>query len=103
VAEFILSEQAVADVDVIHAHIFADNPEAADQVQETIFKGFGLLAQNPALGRRRKFRRHQNIRSWVVTEFANYLIFYRELPTNSGVEVLRVLHGARDLDTLFEK
>ena len=102
-AKFILSEQSVADVDVVHAYICADNPDAADRVQEAIFEGFDLLARNPALGRKREFRRRQNIRSWVVTEFTNYLIFYRELPDGSSVEILRVLHGARDLDALFEK
>lgn len=91
----------MADVDWVHAHIFADNPEAADRVEEAIFDGFNLLARNPALGRRRQFRRHLNIRSWVVAEFPSYLIFYRELPGGSGVEILRVLRGARDLDTLF--
>lgn len=68
-AKFILSEQAVTDVDVVHAYIFADNPEAADRVEEAIFDGFALLARNPALGRKRQFRRHQNIRSWVVTSY----------------------------------
>ncbi len=102
-AKFILSEQAVTDVDVVHAHIWADNPEAADRVEEAIFDGFDLLARNPSLGRMRRFRRHQNIRVWVVTEFTNYLIFYRELPSGSGVEILRVLHGARDLDSLVEE
>lgn len=102
-AKFILSEQAVTDLDTVHAYIFADNPEAADRVQEAIFDGFDLLARNPTLGRTRQFRRHQGIRSWVVTEFTNYLIFYRELPDGSGVEILRLIHGARDLDALFEK
>ena len=101
--KFILSEQAVADVDLVHAHICADNPEAADRVEEAIFDGFDLLGRNPALGRRRQFRRYKNIRSWAVTDFTNYLIFYRELPDGSGVEIVRVLHGARDLDALFAK
>lgn len=78
----------MADVDVVHAYIFADNPESADQVAEAIFGGFDLLARNPALGRKRPFRSHQNIRSWVITEFTNYLIFYRELPDGSGVDEL---------------
>ena len=51
----------------------------------------------------RQFGDHKNIRSWVVTEFTSYLIFYRELADGSGVEILRVLHGARDLDALFHK
>lgn len=101
-AKFILSETAVADVDLIHAYICADNLDAADRVQEAIFDGFVLLGRNPGLGRKRRFNRHENVRSWVVTPFTSYLIFYRELPDGSGVEILRVLHGARDLDALFE-
>lgn len=101
VARLILSEQAVTDVDIIHTYICAGNPDAADRVVEAIFDGFDLLARNPALGRARQFRRCLNIRSWVVTEFARYLIFYRELPDGSGVEILRVLHGARDLGSIF--
>jgi len=49
VAKFILSEQAVTDLDVIHAYICADNPEAADSVEEAIFEGFALLARNPVI------------------------------------------------------
>lgn len=36
--------QAVTDVDLDHAYIFADNPESANQVTEAIFSGFDLLA-----------------------------------------------------------
>jgi toxin ParE1/3/4 len=38
-----------------------------------------------------------NVRSFPV---GNYLIFYR--PVNQGIEVLRVLHGARDIPSIFE-
>jgi len=31
--------------------------------------------------------------------FENYLIFY--LPHSGGMDVIRVLHGARDIDNLF--
>ena len=49
-AKLILSELAEEDVDVIHAYICAENPEAADRVQEAIFEGFDLLSRNPRLG-----------------------------------------------------
>ena len=49
VAEFILSERAVEDVDVIHSYVCADNPDAADRVEEAIFAAFALLARNPGL------------------------------------------------------
>jgi toxin ParE1/3/4 len=34
-----------------------------------------------------------------VKEFENWLIFY--LPKRDGVEIVRVLHGARDIDALL--
>lgn len=30
----------------------------------------------------------------------NYIIFYR--PIDNGIKVIRVLHGARDIESLFE-
>lgn len=102
-AKFILSEIAEEDVDLIHAYITVDNPEAADRVLEAIIESFGLLAQNPELGRLRVFRRWRNIRSWVVTKFNNYVVFYRALPNGSGIEIIRVLHGARNLDAMFQE
>lgn len=32
--------------------------------------------------------------------FTSHLIFYR--PINYGIEVVRVIHGARDIERLFE-
>ncbi len=36
---------------------------------------------------------------WLNSVSQNYLIFYRA--ASEGVEIVRVLHGARDLDALF--
>ena len=38
----------------------------------------------------------QNLRSFP---FGRYVIFYLALP--GGIEIVRVLHGARDLDAIF--
>ena len=37
-----------------------------------------------------------DVRFWIVSGFPNHLIFYR--PITGGVEVIRVIHGARDLE-----
>ena len=34
-----------------------------------------------------------------IAGFDNYLIFYR--PTERGVEIIRVIHGSRDIEDLF--
>jgi toxin ParE1/3/4 len=41
-----------------------------------------------------------DLRRWPVSGFPNHLIFYQ--PTEGGIEVVRVLHGARDLATMLE-
>jgi plasmid stabilization system protein ParE len=62
-----------------------------------------MLAANPGLGRPRRFRnpRLRNIRSWRISGFENYLIFYRAVA--DGIQVNHVYHGAQDIDALFEK
>jgi toxin ParE1/3/4 len=41
----------------------------------------------------------KGIRRMPVKAFENYLLFY--LPHRNSIDVIRVLHGARDIDTLF--
>lgn len=82
--------------------IARDNPDAAGSVIEAAFETFATLAAVPSLGRLRKFRdpKLKAIRSWRISGFDHYLIFYRAIP--SGIEVLHVFHGARDIEALFE-
>jgi len=83
--------------------IARDNPDAATRVIEATKATFRTLSENPALGRVRRFHnpRLNEIRSWQVSGFQNYLIFYREHP--DGIEVIHVYHGARDIDSLLEE
>ena len=43
--------------------------------------------------------RLDGLRRFPVSGFDNYIIFY--LPRENGLDVIRVLHGARDIDSLF--
>jgi toxin ParE1/3/4 len=63
---------------------------------------FGMLAEHPGFGRQLPFVRPEleGLRSFRVQSFENHLVFY--LPRESGIEVVRVLHGARDLEAMFE-
>lgn len=56
----------------------------------------------PHLGQPREFRNPElaGLRSRAIPGFENYLIF--DLPTKEEIEVIRVLHGARDLGSMFE-
>ncbi len=86
------------DVIEISIHIAMDNPLAAEAVEFAITGTFELLAQAPLMGTEyHPLRRSlQGIRMMTVTEYPNYLIYYRPLPENAGVRILYVLHGARD-------
>ena len=41
-----------------------------------------------------------NLRVWRIQGFEKHLIFYR--PAEGGIEVVRILHGARDIDRVLE-
>jgi toxin ParE1/3/4 len=60
-----------------------------------------LLATQPLMGvlYESGISELKEMRRFRVKGFDNYLIFYRK--TDVGIEVVRVLHGARDLDNLF--
>jgi toxin ParE1/3/4 len=40
-----------------------------------------------------------DLRYSPVSRFRNYVVFYR--PVDGGIEVIRVLHGARDIDNIL--
>lgn len=87
--------RAEDDLVDIWLYIAADNPDAADRLLEEIDRKCTLLAGNPLLGRARPD---------IAPEFryfpvGNYLILYRAL--SDGVEVVRIVHGARRLDGLL--
>ena len=42
--------------------------------------------------------RLHNLRVWPVQGFRAYLLFYRSLVSNNGIEILRVLHHSRDFE-----
>lgn len=88
--------QAQADVDEIWLFIAQDDLARADSFIDLIAERCRLLAENPRMGRDRS-QLAAGLRSFPV---GNYIIFYMPLP--NGIEVVRVLNGARDMDALFD-
>jgi len=68
----------------------------ADAVEATI----QMLLRNPELGERLHSDPTGRIRYRTVLDFKHYLIFYRR--ADSVLEIVRVLHGARDYEPFFE-
>lgn len=87
---------ARADADLLDIWLFiaADNPQAADRLLLDIDEQCRLLAENRRIGVARP-EIAPEARSWSL---GRYLILYRAVP--EGIEVVRVIHGARDLSQL---
>lgn len=93
---------AVRDLEEITNYIASSNEDAAHAVRHNILDTADRLSQHPGLGIRPRFKatRHAGIRFLPADSYPTYLLFYREL--DDEIEVLRVLHGHRDLPSLFE-
>ncbi|MBW4567460.1 MAG: type II toxin-antitoxin system RelE/ParE family toxin [Tolypothrix carrinoi HA7290-LM1] len=94
----IILKKPLAEADLLDIWDFIANKsfERADWFLQKIESKLKMLASTPGMGRKRD-ELVPNLRSFPV---GNYLIFYR--PVNQGIEVLRVLHGARDIPSIFE-
>lgn len=62
---------------------------------------FERVAQTPGLGEPRESgnARLVGLRVWRIGGFTNHLICYR--PTGDGIDIVRVLHGAHDIDHIL--
>jgi toxin ParE1/3/4 len=82
------------DLQDIKAFIAQDNPKAAAQYMNILKQKCDLLAQTPTIGVCRE--EYYSLYKFPV---GNYLIFYRI--TETGIEVIRILHGARDIQNIL--
>lgn len=99
----VIRPDVVGDTEGIAGYLAQQSIDVAERFLDACRADFQRLAEMPGAGRIREFLNPKtaNIRSWPIGGFRNYLIFYR--PIEDGVEILHVLHGARDLDAFFSK
>lgn len=88
--------RAEQDLLEIWYYIALDNPERATRYLKQLEQTLHTIAAMPHMGKQRP-ELHPNIRS-VIHE--HYVIFYRLM--QEGVEIVRVLHTARDMSTLVK-
>ncbi len=86
-----ISEQAEADLDELWAYIALNDPKAADRTVDAVLISSRMHVRFPNMGQNRN-ELGPGLRSFVVSP---YVIFYR--PLNDTIEVLRILHSARDI------
>jgi toxin ParE1/3/4 len=75
--------------------------EVAERLLEAFQVTFSELAKMPRMGSPCFFKSQpvRALRRWPINGFENWLVFY--LPKRHGVEIVRVLHGSRDLEAIW--
>ena len=99
---FRLTSAAHADLDAIFAYLASQNLDVATRFFEAFWNDALRLAFMPGMGAKTTFRRRdlRDLRSWPIKGFQKYLIFYK--PVGKQIRILRVVHGARDIPSIFE-
>jgi plasmid stabilization system protein ParE len=95
---YVLSEPATHDLDLIKSYLVehAGVPVARHVLRE-IRNALQFLATRPGVGHLREDLTDQPVKFWPVF---SYLIIYN--PASRPLEVLRVLHAARDVAAVLE-
>ncbi|QQR80036.1 MAG: type II toxin-antitoxin system RelE/ParE family toxin [Deltaproteobacteria bacterium] len=93
---YLLSPQASLDLEELYEFISKDNEEAALKIINFLEERLDFIAQFPDIGRKRE-ELAPDIKSFPVEK---YVIFYRKI--EQGIHVMRVLHGARDVEIAFQ-
>jgi toxin ParE1/3/4 len=94
-SDYRVSPKADEDLIEIWQFISLDSLEAADNLLDSFTEKFDLIAKNPQAGRARPDLA-RDLRSLPL---GRYIIFYRPKP--DAVEIVRVLHSARDAHAIF--
>lgn len=92
-----VTRRPLAETDILEIwdSIADDSLAAADRWADHLDEQVRVLATQPMMGRARD-ELAPGVRSFP---FGRYVVFY--VPLDDGIDVVRVLHGARDIDAVF--
>ena len=91
------------DVLELARYLIEQSEEAARRFVDAVQTTLKDLAQMPGMGSRKDFDDPElsEVRSWRVEGFSNHLIYY--FPLSDGIDVLAIMHGARDVESLLKR
>jgi toxin ParE1/3/4 len=97
----IKSDLALNDLEEQAEYIRQDNPRAALRFLEAAEATFRQLASMPGIGERFETDNplYRDLRGFPISKFSSRVVYYK--PLADGVIIIRVLHGARDVDRIF--
>src|SRR5437899_810060 len=90
------TEQAETDLAEILDYLEERSPPAAERLANAVDKRCELLRQFPEMGR----ARNELVTGLRSIPIEQYVLFYRV--TAIAVEILRILHGSRDIESLMK-
>lgn len=93
--KIVRSPQTLADIAEIWHYIAIDSEKNADLFVAEIDQKFHLLSCHPNIGTNQSDL-FSGLQSFPV---GKYLVFYRQII--DGIEIVRVLHGARDIEAML--
>jgi len=96
VSKLRISPRASSDLVEIWSYIADDSVANADAFIDKLYETMQLLAGTPGSGRQRE----ELAPGMQSFPYGRYVIFYRVV--TGAIEIVRVLHGARDIEKLFE-
>jgi toxin ParE1/3/4 len=95
-SQYIISPEAIRDLDEITSYFADRNVNAGDRLLDEFTRKCRYLTQFPLMG-----RRYTEVRSYLRgIPMQNYILFYRIL--DDGIEIMRVVRGDRDLEAIFD-
>jgi toxin ParE1/3/4 len=91
------------DIVQIYRYVHERSPQNAERVFDAIERSIRALLDTPGVGRRWNSpdARLEGMRVTIVTPYRNFLVFFRA--TADGIEVYRVVHGARELERVVDE
>ena len=94
---------ASEDIDEVVDYLVGEDIPAAQGFVKDLQQCFDLLTENPEIGVQREYRSAalSGMRMFPLKKFSTYLLFY--LSDDQTIDVVRVLHGHRDIEQLFYK
>lgn len=95
-SEFVLTSAAEGDLLKIIEYLEGDSPNAVLKVADALDEAMRRLAENPGIGHLRPDLTDEDVRFWSVFK---YLVIYR--PDTQPLEIVRVLHGRRDVKQIL--
>ncbi len=96
-AKIVKRPRAELDLLDIWGYIADDSLDRADEFLDRLEGKLQALARNPGLGR----RRDELLPGLQSFPLGNYVVFYQVI--ENGIDVIRILHGARDVEDVFRQ